>query len=134
MWTKGNSNLWPNEPPRNGLALPVGVSAAVRIPGRTLPGDCEKKRERGPLFCFQSSNRSNGPAMMATYSSSPHRDWPMAAVCCRQATFTVRVDLPECPRFWGVFPEVWTWRCICSLQRIFYCPGLEQFNTRRSWL
>ena len=46
MWTKGNSNLWPNEPPRNGLALPVGVSAAVRIPGWTLPDDCEKKKRK----------------------------------------------------------------------------------------
>ena len=80
MWTKGNSNLWPNEPPRNGLALPVGVSATVRIPERTLPDDCEKKRERESLFCFQNSNRSNSRAMMATYSSSPHRDWSMAAV------------------------------------------------------
>lgn len=46
MWTKGNSNLWPNEPPRNGLALPVGVSAAVRIPGQTLPDDREKRERK----------------------------------------------------------------------------------------
>jgi len=103
-----------------------------------LGGLCQmtvkKKRERESLFCFQNSNRSNSPAMMATYSSSPHRDWAMAAVCCWQVIFTVRVDLPQCPCFQGVFPEVWTWGRICSLQRIFYCSGFEQFSTRRSRL
>ena len=134
MWMEGNSSLWPNEPPRNGLVLPVGVLAAVRIPGQTLPEDCEKKRERESLLHFQNTNRSNSSAMWASFSFSHHWGCSPAAVCCWQVTGTVRVDLPKCPTSWGVFPEVWSRGCVCLLQRIFFCTVLERFNTWRRWI
>lgn len=118
---KGNSNLWPNEPPRNGLALPVGVSAAVRIPGQTLPDDCEKKRKRVIVLLPELKSikqpGNDGYLLLIT----PSGLLGPAAVCCRQVTFCCQSGFAPSPHAAGRFPRVWTWGRICSLQRIFYC-------------
>lgn len=79
MWMEGNSSLWPNEPPRNGLVLPVGVLAAVRIPGQTLPEDCEKKRES---HCSTSRTQIDQTALQCGLLTPSHTTGAALGLLC----------------------------------------------------